>query len=128
MIALTINESTFFTCDGEMYTLNKHIFQNKKQLMTFVNGTPTVITYRVNYCFINMPGLEKLLPSGIYCKKGKDIMYFELKSDMENDIVKYCWNGATLKRIRQPPKYQIKKLYEADLLVNFTTQAKSQLC
>ena len=52
-------------------------------------------------------------------------MYVELKSDaMENDIVKYCWNGATLKRIRQPPKYQVKKLYEANLLVNFYNASK----
>ena len=125
MTAHTINESPFFTYDGEIYILNKHRYHDKKQLMTFVNGTPTVITYRVNDCFINMPGLETILPSGIYCKKGKVIMYFELKSDtMENDIVKYCWNGATLKRIRQPPKYQVKKLYEANLLVNFYNASK----
>ena len=52
-------------------------------------------------------------------------MYFELKPDtMENDIVKYCWNGATLKRIRQPPKYQVENFYEADLLVNFHNASK----
>ena len=123
-----INKSTLFTCDGKNYLLNKHIFQDNKQLMTFVNGTPTVITYRVNDCFINMSGIETIFPTGIYCRKGKDIMYFELQSDtIENNLVKYYWNGATLKRIRQPPKYQVKRFYEADFLMNIYNASKESL-
>ena len=121
------NECIFFTCRGENYYLNKYIFHDKKELLTFVNGNPTEITFRVSDAFVDMPGLQKLLPCGICCVKYNRMIYFELNPSMENDIVRYCRSRFTIECIRQRPTYQVKKYRDADLLFNFYNSSKSLL-
>ena len=78
-----MNESTLFMCDGENYLAKKFLFKDQKQLLSFVDGTSTVISYKVNDCFVYMPDIETIFPTAIYCKRGDDILCFKFKSDIK---------------------------------------------
>ena len=119
MLSIQMNESIFFQSNGKKYNVNKYHFKDQKRLLSFFEGSSHVISFEVDDAFINTTDIESIFPTGLYCKRGDDKLCFKLEVNTKGkQVIKYYWNGYTLRQVSHRCKYRSGRFHEANLLLN----------